>query len=173
MDSPHKVLRRGILVFSLICAWTNGWANNLDAGDMRRRAPTLRRHCYVPCDIGQRLIGMFGVFFIKLLLLQWSWYLIDIIQGYYFSLQSIRTYSFICFKYCRPWNGAAIVVYPVLTFTFTNAYLKKYITKVWNCSNFITITTIIGSLCSLAVQWKADRNLKQQILGPSDICNMC
>ena len=29
---------RGVFVFSLICAWTNGWANNRDAGD-------LRRHC--------------------------------------------------------------------------------------------------------------------------------
>ena len=28
----------GALMFSLTCAWTNGWANNRDAGD-------LRRHC--------------------------------------------------------------------------------------------------------------------------------
>ena len=28
--------RRWALVFSLICVWTNGWANNRDAGDMRR-----------------------------------------------------------------------------------------------------------------------------------------
>ena len=27
---------RGALVFSLICAWTNGWVNNRDAGDLRR-----------------------------------------------------------------------------------------------------------------------------------------
>ena len=36
--SPHKGQWRGALMFSLVCAWTNGWANNRDACD-------LRRHC--------------------------------------------------------------------------------------------------------------------------------
>ena len=36
VDSPHKGQWRGALVFSLICAWTNGWANNRYAGDLRR-----------------------------------------------------------------------------------------------------------------------------------------
>ena len=34
VDSPHKDQWRGALVFSLICAWTNGSANNRDAGDL-------------------------------------------------------------------------------------------------------------------------------------------
>ena len=38
VDSPHKGHWCGVLMFSLICAWTNGWVNNRDAGD-------LRRHC--------------------------------------------------------------------------------------------------------------------------------
>ena len=36
VDSPHKGQWRGAFMFSLICAWTNGWANNRDAGDSRR-----------------------------------------------------------------------------------------------------------------------------------------
>ena len=36
VDSPHKGQWRGALIFSLIYAWTNGWANNRDAGDLRR-----------------------------------------------------------------------------------------------------------------------------------------
>ena len=36
VDSPHKGWWRRVLVFSLICAWTNGWANNWYAGDLRR-----------------------------------------------------------------------------------------------------------------------------------------
>ena len=36
VDSPHKGQWRGTLIFSLICAWTNGWMNNRDAGDLRR-----------------------------------------------------------------------------------------------------------------------------------------
>ena len=36
VNSPHKDQRRGALMFPLICAWTNRWANNRDAGDLRR-----------------------------------------------------------------------------------------------------------------------------------------
>ena len=32
----HKGQWRGALVFSLICAWINGWVNNRDAGYLRR-----------------------------------------------------------------------------------------------------------------------------------------
>ena len=32
---PQKGQWRGALIFSLICAWTNGWANNRDAGNLR------------------------------------------------------------------------------------------------------------------------------------------
>ena len=34
VNSPHKGQWRGPLMFSLICAWTNGWVNNRDAGDL-------------------------------------------------------------------------------------------------------------------------------------------
>ena len=37
VDSSHKCQWREASMFSLICDWTNGWANNRDAGDMRRR----------------------------------------------------------------------------------------------------------------------------------------
>ena len=35
VDSPYKGQYRRALMFSLIYAGTNGWANNLDAGDLR------------------------------------------------------------------------------------------------------------------------------------------
>ena len=35
VNSPHKGQLRGALMFSLICAWTNGWVNNRDADDFR------------------------------------------------------------------------------------------------------------------------------------------
>ena len=38
VNSLHKGQWRGALMFSLICAWINGWVNNREAGD-------LRRHC--------------------------------------------------------------------------------------------------------------------------------
>ena len=36
MNSPHKGQWRRALMFCLICAWTNGWVNNRDVGDLRR-----------------------------------------------------------------------------------------------------------------------------------------
>ena len=36
VDSSHKDQRRGALMFSFICAWTNGWTNNGNSGDLRR-----------------------------------------------------------------------------------------------------------------------------------------
>ena len=37
VNSPHKGQWRGTLMLSLISAWTNGWLNNRDAGDLRRQ----------------------------------------------------------------------------------------------------------------------------------------
>ena len=36
VNSSHKGQWCGALMFSLICAWISGWANNLEAGDLRR-----------------------------------------------------------------------------------------------------------------------------------------
>ena len=38
VDSPHKGQWRAALIFSLIYAWTNGWANNRNASDLRRHS---------------------------------------------------------------------------------------------------------------------------------------
>ena len=40
VNSPHKSQWRGAWRLSLICAWISGWANNREAGDLRR----LRAH---------------------------------------------------------------------------------------------------------------------------------
>ena len=36
VNSPHKDQWRGVLMFSMIRAWTNSWANNGEAGYLRR-----------------------------------------------------------------------------------------------------------------------------------------
>ena len=43
VNSPHEGQWRGALMFSLICAWINGWVNNGEAGDLRRH----RSHYYL------------------------------------------------------------------------------------------------------------------------------
>ena len=39
VNSPHKGQWRGALMLYLICAWTNGWVNNREAGDLSRHRP--------------------------------------------------------------------------------------------------------------------------------------
>ena len=36
VNSPHKGQWQRVLMFSLICTWTNAWVNNSEAGDWRR-----------------------------------------------------------------------------------------------------------------------------------------
>ena len=43
VNSPHKGQWRGDLMFALICARINGWVNNGETVDLRRR----RAHYYV------------------------------------------------------------------------------------------------------------------------------
>ena len=35
VNSPHEGQWRGVLMFSLICVWINGWVNNRETGDLR------------------------------------------------------------------------------------------------------------------------------------------
>ena len=48
---PHKGQWRMALMFSFICAWSIGWANNRDAGDLRRR----RAHYDITLTIASNL----------------------------------------------------------------------------------------------------------------------
>ena len=54
--SPHKGQWRGALMFSLICAWINGWANNREAGDLRRH------HAHCDVTVMMWLMGISSVF---------------------------------------------------------------------------------------------------------------
>ena len=45
VNSPHKGQWRGALMFSLICAWINGWVNHHEAGDFETPSWSLWRHC--------------------------------------------------------------------------------------------------------------------------------
>ena len=55
MASPHKGQWRGAFMFSLICAWTNGWSNNRDAGDLRPRTEQQQVRGSVQSDIYIRI----------------------------------------------------------------------------------------------------------------------
>ena len=69
VDSPHKGHWRGDMMFSLISAWTNGRANNRDAGDLRHHRahydvtvmPSVKQRiavdegCHIPIKWGYRM----------------------------------------------------------------------------------------------------------------------
>ena len=56
VNSLHKGQWHGALIFSLICAWINGWVNNDEVGDLRRH----RAHYGRGCDNSQRDDIVFG-----------------------------------------------------------------------------------------------------------------
>ena len=58
VNSTHKGQWRGALMFSLICAWINGWVNNCKAGDLRRH----RAHYDVTVMVGLHLCSPLGYF---------------------------------------------------------------------------------------------------------------
>ena len=55
VDCPHKCQWREALMFSLICAWENGWTNKRYAGDLRRH----RAHNDVTVMLSLRLYRFF------------------------------------------------------------------------------------------------------------------
>ena len=56
VNSPHEGQWRGALMFSLICAWTNAWVNNSEAGDFRHH----RAHYDVTALCWNRRTGSLG-----------------------------------------------------------------------------------------------------------------
>ena len=58
VNSPHKGQWRTALMFTLICVWINGCANNRKVGDLRRYCAhygvTVMR--YIPLTVGQELL---------------------------------------------------------------------------------------------------------------------
>ena len=64
VDSPHKGQWHGSLMFSLIYAWKNSWANNRDAGELRIfTACTVYSFCTLHCEyrvVGNRYIRLFS-----------------------------------------------------------------------------------------------------------------
>ena len=58
-NSPHNGRWHGALMFSLIYAWTNGWVNNRDSGDLRRH----RAHCDSYHDVMDGTISSLEMYF--------------------------------------------------------------------------------------------------------------
>ena len=82
VDSPHKGQCGGALRFCLTCAWTNGWANNRNAGDLKRHRthydvtvmkPSVCIFCRFSIPIGQRKCIRNTVVFFSIHREPWYW----------------------------------------------------------------------------------------------------
>ena len=76
LNSPHKGQWRGALMFSSICAWTNDWVDNRDAGDVRRHRPnydvTIMKSWIDECHKYIRSVGKFFFRFEHYETVQWK-----------------------------------------------------------------------------------------------------
>ena len=84
-NSPHKGRWRGVLMFSLICAWINRWVNNGEAGDLRHH----RAHYDVIVMMSSDVTRMY------VLLLGWRQIRIDWCNGLVPQRQTISLILFI------------------------------------------------------------------------------
>ena len=57
VNSPHKGQWRRTLMFSLICAWMNGWVNTREAGDLRH----YRTHYDVTVMVNQGAVAIWNI----------------------------------------------------------------------------------------------------------------
>ena len=69
VNSHHKGQRRGALILSLICAWTNGCINNRDAGDVMKTV-CMYTHDYLLRQFCWCILKSY--FHIEILLTVWS-----------------------------------------------------------------------------------------------------
>ena len=67
VDSPQKGQWHGALMFSLLCAWINDWANNGDAAEFKTLWRYLWRHCNADPMFGRYFIRLIG----HLTLIRW------------------------------------------------------------------------------------------------------
>ena len=62
----HKDQWKRTVMFSLICAWTNDWANKLDAGELKHHRAyydviVMIDMCYL-CCLGQHIMALMGTY---------------------------------------------------------------------------------------------------------------
>ena len=155
LNSPHKGQWRGTLMFSLIFAWTNGWVNNRDVGDLKRHCahyhctqnhkkaeciffcryctPSILRHGLVDQMVQSSHCQLLLISVLHKLCL-----LIDVCSSYHHNFNlycavedSLKHFGCLCL----------MLLYPVLTFEATYIYKTNRETcKVFTlCSSFVVI----------------------------------
>ena len=117
MNSPHKGQWRGALMFSLICARLNGWANHRDGGDLRRHrfhydiTAMLRECVWYLVSIMKHDVSVWNIWFI---------FVISVIFRF-FTL--CCAHPRMCFQ-CILWELLMILIDPIQNNCGEEAWLK-------------------------------------------------
>ena len=141
VNSPHNGQWGGALMFSLICAWINGWINNSEAGDLRRH----RAH-YDVIVMWSLIVRRAGLLWSQQNF-EWRW------SVPLFKCLTVLEFSFILFDLCLLITFFNFIMnyVPIVTFwIFT--YHKIWILSIMFC--FIWSYWIIYFLACLEVSWR-------------------
>ena len=159
VNSLHKGQWRGALMFSLICAWTNGWLNNRETGDLRRHHPGLGSNTYLYLQIQIQI----QIRRICICICIWSNFKPCICICICIWSTVFGVFDKYVFKYTFSWA----VFYKhkfmenKLTWIFFINMLKSAILFQNKCRGLIVLIPIGGCVCALdlACQWVCDKPL--------------
>ena len=113
VNSPYKDQWRGALMFSLICACTNDWVNNRDAGNLRRH----RAHLNVTVMSLQNLLSFRSARVSKLFPRRLQYpcarksILFKVSRRFKIGWNRFKPYFLKQLFFCLMFNGGSIVVY--------------------------------------------------------------
>ena len=90
VNSPNKGQWCGALMFSLICAWRNGWVNNREAGDLRRQRAhhdviVMTYHFVLHIQFGTDMIAKQSLLHFWGLFMKRYWCYLHLLHHYYIS----------------------------------------------------------------------------------------
>ena len=127
-EFPHKGQWRGALMFSLICAWINGWVNNGEAGNLRRH----RAHYDV-------IVIVRGIHQWAADILHWVtwslclfWFLLLVLSTGIFSIFTwlqMHVIGLIPGKFYTEWSKTKWAKFAAITFV-RMAYINHYIPQI-------------------------------------------
>ena len=154
VDSPHKCQWRGALKFSLICTWTNGWANNRAVGDLRRHRAhyeVIVMFCGIPLLLYYQIFNIM-VPVLKFSLIRFSQLRADSTSGnyhvYLFSIYDSKVPTNDRIRYKSQWLAYSPICF--LTHCPSGRCCSNFTSMIFK---LITRNVILGTRCEIVVKW--------------------
>ena len=156
VNSPHKGLWGGDLMFSLIYAWINDWVNNREAGDLRHH----RGHCDVNVMQISHVI--------------WTRFIYAVLWWLYFTSWWLSVVGDLAQHWFRKW----LVAWRHQTITSTNVDLSSMRScsiHLWimsTCEPKILILSFLFQICTFEKK-PAKSPWDNEVIDPCDCMSSC